>query len=499
MASLWLLVTFNEDQSVSAVNGGVLTVPEPRKQQSTDETTSDGDEDILKIWMDAVAERDLIIAKLHDEAVRDDAVLQELRGSSSKYVLPPPASKQPVPMNRAQPVPNVPHASDPADTCDISWRPHEPAPNVQYTFSGGSRTPSKCITHPELHAVRCYITDLTVHSNKIDLAWGGEPLESKMGQIEDVEYAKYVPGEAFSTPDRHLLPQDKLSHGWYLNKVLAGMGSAPPPPNRQCSSHPTLFFQRYEYVNLFHTATDWWNIYDAVPKPFWDSGQKPDVVFLDGHVAGNLDEVWTASYARSVTPVKHLEDGACFNKAVVVSAGYASPIWLNNRSWQSGPCPQLAANFADHMLRSYDLEDVRRAGTNRVVIIDRAPYVAHPRSKVGKMPRTISNIDDLERSVRAAGGDVEVVRFEKLNFKEQLKAVREADILVGIHGAGLTHVLFMSDGSTMIELGTNSLGMFSGFAKWKPKVNYKEVKIGEGGGSYILTESHINAVLSAMT
>ena len=51
----------------------------------------------------------------------------------------------------------------------------------------------------------------------------------------------------------------------------------------------------------------------------------------------------------------------------------------------------------------------------RVVLIDRAPYTAHPRSKPGKMPRTIANIEKLEAAVRDAGGEVKVVRFEQVS------------------------------------------------------------------------------------
>lgn len=46
----------------------------------------------------------------------------------------------------------------------------------------------------------------------------------------------------------------------------------------------------------------------------------------------------------------------------------------------------------------------------------------------------------------------EVVEFEKMTFKEQLAICNSATIIVGLHGAGLTNMLFMTTGKAVIEL-----------------------------------------------
>ena len=88
--------------------------------------------------------------------------------------------------------------------------------------------------------------------------------------------------------------------------------------------------------------------------------------------------------------------------------------------------------------------------------------------------------------------------MSQLSVGDQLKEVREADILVGIHGAGLSHVLFMSEGSTMVELQTNSFGMFDGFARWRPEVSFVSVQMGNGGDNYVLNDVHVNSVLELL-
>ncbi|KAJ9116174.1 hypothetical protein QFC20_000854 [Naganishia adeliensis] len=46
---------------------------------------------------------------------------------------------------------------------------------------------------------------------------------------------------------------------------------------------------------------------------------------------------------------------------------------------------------------------------------------------------------------------VDVVKFEHLNAKEQIEAVYDADIIIGVHGNGLTHIVWAKPGATVIE------------------------------------------------
>ena len=62
----------------------------------------------------------------------------------------------------------------------------------------------------------------------------------------------------------------------------------------------TLFLQRYEYVNLYHTLTDWWNTWTAYRYIRPDEVANVAVIFLDAHPAGNLDTVWTTLFGTSV-------------------------------------------------------------------------------------------------------------------------------------------------------------------------------------------------------
>ncbi|MCJ1478537.1 hypothetical protein MMC13_007217 [Lambiella insularis] len=53
--------------------------------------------------------------------------------------------------------------------------------------------------------------------------------------------------------------------------------------------------------------------------------------------------------------------------------------------------------------------------------------------------------------------DIQMIDFADLPFKEQLKVAYRSDILVGVHGAGLTHSLFQQSGSAIVEIIPHTL------------------------------------------
>jgi capsular polysaccharide biosynthesis protein len=62
---------------------------------------------------------------------------------------------------------------------------------------------------------------------------------------------------------------------------------------------------------------------------------------------------------------------------------------------------------------------------------------------------------------------VNVVLLETMTFEEELSAIREAHILIGTHGAGLSHVLFMDCKSYLLEFTYEYLGFFMYISEWK--------------------------------
>ena len=128
----------------------------------------------------------------------------------------------------------------------------------------------------------------------------------------------------------------------------------------------------------------------------------------------------------------------------------------------------MAEEFSDFVLQKYNLQSIQPIRGN-VVIIDRQPYISHPRSDVSKFHRQSSNNDVLKSALeKIPSVKVQIARMETLSFGQQIKLVREAHVLIGIHGAALSHLMFMDKSkSHVLEFSPESSDFFQYLAEWK--------------------------------
>ena len=282
------------------------------------------------------------------------------------------------------------------------------------------------------------------------------------------------------------------------------------PTMDQCDTvieEPTLFLIRYEYANLFHTSTDWcvapharggvdlccphlfpaWCRYNAyLATRILGYGPLP-VVFVDGHCQSPMDDAWQALFPK-IQYIKHFQGTVCFKHMILVPTGYQAAISTGLTPTVGCPANPRVREFGDMMLRAFGIEPLkscRDEGKNQLTMVRRENYKAHPRHN-SRIDTRLSNeqsvVDALQRFVERDGDctlpllracfDARLAltaslprcacavthfvegRFAHMTFKEQLYAVSRSCALVGAHGAGMTHVLFMPPDARVLEMRT---------------------------------------------
>jgi glycoprotein 2-beta-D-xylosyltransferase len=273
---------------------------------------------------------------------------------------------------------------------------------------------------------------------------------------------------------------------------------------------PTILVVRIEYVNLWHTMSDWFNAYTACALLGW-SPAAVDVVWLDAHPRGALDGPWRSLFRSG----RHLSDRLApqqplaFAEAVLLPTNHDSALTeaLLRHDGHGGaalrckrPYTHIEA-FSALLAGSYGLLPkpcqpywdefgalvqcasstpnwsgaagaAEAAGGVEVVVALRGAVteLTHARAVRGGEVRgatTLRHVSELEAAFEAAvpstatatAAVVTTVTFTPGDFAgmrvvDQLRAVRRADVLAGAHGAGLSWVLAMrADALGVLEWG----------------------------------------------
>eukprot|EP00928_Gymnodinium_smaydae_P046205 TRINITY_DN30784_c0_g1_i1.p1 TRINITY_DN30784_c0_g1~~TRINITY_DN30784_c0_g1_i1.p1 ORF type:complete len:498 (-),score=47.32 TRINITY_DN30784_c0_g1_i1:45-1538(-) len=153
--------------------------------------------------------------------------------------------------------------------------------------------------------------------------------------------------------------------------------------------------------------------------------------------------------SRQEALIEYPRDLCEYSSIVVPMAGG----WLWDLAWDKklscGPGTTVA-RFARDMESSLRIEHepVRADSPMRICLASRAQANT----------RILTNEDQIREAVASCKygdrpAEAEVLRFSNaVSFKEQVQTVDRCDILVGAHGAGLTHSLWLEPGGVVIEI-----------------------------------------------
>mmetsp|Transcript_5557 Transcript_5557/g.15531 ORF Transcript_5557/g.15531 Transcript_5557/m.15531 type:complete len:399 (-) Transcript_5557:538-1734(-) len=309
--------------------------------------------------------------------------------------------------------------------------------------------------------------------------------------------------------------EKKAFPGWGEDMVYRGFMADPTvdisPSSPVCDvweDHPVIMIQRDTFANFFHDSEDFFNLFLALLILKWEIGDS-QVFLVDLYPKGPFWAVWEKVFGKGRPPLlawdireKYGDKKVCFKNIAMGIYGPAATITL---AGFNTPCSHGAVvrAYSDVFLRGLNLHSAALRATpasqdpKKVVVtwMARRPSVNWPeknfcddstffkchyfqRLGVRQLQRQVKNeaevtakLKELERETYRNGAVVEVriQDYNLLTFEQQLANDVETDIMVGPHGAGLQHSLYMRDRGVLIELfidGTSGRRHFHNMAKW---------------------------------
>ncbi|XP_053325314.1 EGF domain-specific O-linked N-acetylglucosamine transferase isoform X2 [Spea bombifrons] len=225
-----------------------------------------------------------------------------------------------------------------------------------------------------------------------------------------------------------------------------------PIEDRQCDiiiEKPTYFMKLDAGVNMYHHFCDFVNLYitQHVNNSFSTDVQ---IIMWDTSFYGYGDlftDTWKAFTDYEVTHLKAYDSKrVCVKEAVFAllprmryGLFYNTPLISSCRS------AGLFRAFSQHVLHRLNVkQDTLKEEAVRVTILVRSTEF-----------RRILNLDELVLALEKFPlFKVQVVdyRYRHIGFLEQLRITHNSDIFIGMHGAGLTHLLFLPDWAVIFEL-----------------------------------------------
>ncbi|KAK4116120.1 glycosyltransferase family 61 protein [Canariomyces notabilis] len=340
------------------------------------------------------------------------------------------------------------------------------------------------------------------------------------GATLDVAGGKFALDCELRAPDanetsRGLMPFDGMKPEWYETgsrwifdhfvKVERGSSGAATMQSttrsavRSSNMNPqfALLVKREGSSNIWHGLMEIWSMmmtFDLLrtsPNPsrkgapfFADRSDLPNAqaLVLDDLPDGNLFDLWTIFTGRPPVRWKDLvgdaEQARAFvqvpRNIIIPLPGAANPLWQND--WVDHDCgyAPMLKTFVHRVLRFYGISTDKDDESPRIAAADHVD--ANAIINITFIDRTGSRRllehEALLAAVAARHPRVRVksVDFSTIPFAEQLQLVRETDLLLGVHGAGLTHTMFMRDGrGAVVEIrpATNDYRGFRNLAFMK--------------------------------
>lgn len=270
---------------------------------------------------------------------------------------------------------------------------------------------------------------------------GGEAIDAVINQPESVEYYRFDDGcfrlscAAAKLDYTFAGSTDNHLNTWLRSVQLTSDSAGDVADTRR---RFTIAITRYEYANLYHTMTDWYNAFLLVCF-FNETSDATDILFVDAHPSGALDPVWRRLFRRTLRLSDLPADRpTSFQRLVWGWLGYNSLMAIH----QSAPTPPRVEEFRRFFLSAYGLPTAATVTGQpdcvgmrlSILFIWRRDYVAHPRNPEGSVTRKIANEDELLRRVKSQLPEARVngVQIDLFTMDEQLRLIVNTDILIGL-------------------------------------------------------------------
>lgn len=332
----------------------------------------------------------------------------------------------------------------------------------------------KCRTNERIPSTWCECSNCVIQTDLISMTRGHEEIVDVRHRPEASELPVFQKGSLQLQNNNCSLPSQLLPPGLALEmRSLVSSLSSSASSSGNCTSTLglALLVTRYEYANLWHTWTDWINLFTVMLNV--EANQPVTVIWLDGHAKSHLDQAWPLvfpgvnfvwlsqliGHERMPRDMKRASPypsaRLCFKRLILVPQGWMSAPQIAAEKGGPGHCQaDIVTWFSDWVVDVTGLKKIR-PNPRKVTFLLRQAYLSHPRVDLSHTQRVVTNehalVEMLHALKKSHNIDADVFYAHNVSVLDQWRRMRETGgLLIGLHGAGLTN-LFVSE-ARVLEL-----------------------------------------------
>eukprot|EP00293_Proteomonas_sulcata_P012576 CAMPEP_0184306484 /NCGR_PEP_ID=MMETSP1049-20130417/15474_1 /TAXON_ID=77928 /ORGANISM="Proteomonas sulcata, Strain CCMP704" /LENGTH=350 /DNA_ID=CAMNT_0026618761 /DNA_START=34 /DNA_END=1086 /DNA_ORIENTATION=+ len=302
--------------------------------------------------------------------------------------------------------------------------------------------------------------------------------------------------------------------GWNADWLWTGFTAVPDAMDQhlKCDKWedlPSLIVERDTFANFYHDSEDFFTVFFAIAL-LGLSRDNVQILITDLYPWGPFKPMWTEVFghkpALSAWDIKEKygKSRVCFKNLIVGIYGPASPLAIKDFPTGCKGSPLVRA-YSDYVIRGLGLQKYTHMALstkNNVIVMtwmSRRPSVMWPergycddrfficsewqhlsKRVIGRIASNDAEVTKMLQGFETGTSELigvsdrsvvfEAVDYNLVPFQDQIRQDIQTDILIGPHGAGLSHTLFLPDRAHLVEVfiqGSSANKHFQNFARWR--------------------------------
>ena len=250
-------------------------------------------------------------------------------------------------------------------------------------------------------------------------------------------------------------------------KLLDSISKRESKPSASCEEwiNKTAFlYTADQAVHIYFRMNAYYSLHKAISR----EGVAPGdfLVIKDPNRSNYLFSEWEMAklFPEMVTVNELPNKTLCFKKLVVVPFSFSGiPFRCKMEGNVRTKCFNCKGrglygssfySFRQRVISACGLVDKEGYSWNRITIVSRTPYQRWRKDDPNKFQRILGNENDLVKALRNSfpNTNVTVAHMEKMDICKQISLANSADVLIGVHGAGLVHLWWLQEHALALEL-----------------------------------------------